>query len=282
MATAGRGEDPEDVILRKARAVVQDALRSGWSGPPFCPEVLVSLQGITLQKTSEAIGADARIFPKADGTLLIEYDPSRPQRRVNFSICHELVHTFFEDCYETVRYRNNRRPEEWRHLELEYLCDLGAAELLLPFEHFSRDLEKRGISLHSVCQLRDEYGASTEAVLIRIAQLSEVACAVVFLSEKFKPTEKKAQQTAEFDFGLPSPKPKLRVDCVCPSTSFRLFIPQDKSIQDDSAGYKALAPDEIFEAEEKWDLPNFGTRRVQAVALPQYSGLPRRVVALVF
>jgi len=281
MKKAERGEDPEDVIRRKARAVVQDALQSGWSGPPFSPEVLVSLKGITLQKTSETIGADARIFPKADGTLLIEYDPTRSQRRVNFSICHELVHTFFEDCYEIVRYRRNLRPEEWRHLELEYLCDLGAAELLLPFEPFSRDLQKGRISLHSVCQLRDEYAASAEAVLIRIAQLSEAACAVVFLSEKFKPAEKKIQQIAEFDFGLPSPKPKLRVDNVCPSFNFRLFIPQHKSIPDDSVGYEALTPDEILEAEEEWDVPDFGKRQVQAVALPKYPGLPRRVAALV-
>ena len=59
--------------------------------------------------------------------------------------------------------------------------------------------------------LRDDF-----AVLIRIAQLSKKPCAVV-LSEKLKPVQARVSQTEEFDFGLPSVAPKLRVDYVRPS-----------------------------------------------------------------
>ena len=55
--------------------------------------------------------ADARVF-WVNGRFEIEYNPHRPRGRVNFSIAHEIAHTFFEDCAEEVR---NRSREKWGH-----------------------------------------------------------------------------------------------------------------------------------------------------------------------
>src|SRR5438552_2333533 len=105
MDSARAGEEPEDVITRLAREFVADAMACGWSGPPFDPEVLASVRGIKVEPTNCDIRADARVFPGTGGKLRIEYDPRKPKARVNFSICHELTHTFFPDSYETVRHR---------------------------------------------------------------------------------------------------------------------------------------------------------------------------------
>lgn len=151
-----------------------------WAGPPYDPKILAGLRDIAVEPTDEAIGAEARIMAKRDGSLLIEYDPTKAKARVNFSICHEIAHAFFPDCFETIRHR---RKEHGSNYELECLCDLGAAELLMPHEPFGRDLSTLGVTLNSVHELATRYAASSEAVLIRIAQSSSKPCAVVFLSE---------------------------------------------------------------------------------------------------
>src|SRR5687768_12006442 len=138
------GEGPEDIIRRKARTLVNEAIALGWEGPPFDPEVLASLRGIELVPVDEPIGSEARVFPTPEGTVRIEYDKRFPRARINFSVCHELIHTFFRDCYDSVRCRNKLSPHERKHKELESLCDIGAAELLMPVEPFTGDLDSEG------------------------------------------------------------------------------------------------------------------------------------------
>lgn len=276
--SANASTDPETLIRDRARALVAQAIALRWPGPPFDPKILAGLRDITVESTDENFGAEARILGRPDGSLLIQYDPTKPAARINFSICHEITHTFFPDCFETTR---NRHGQYDHNYELECLCDLGAAELLMPHKSFERDLTSLGVSLNSVRELTVRYAASGEAVLIRIAQLSSNPCAVVFLSEKLKPVEERAAQTREFDFGLPAVSPKLRVDYVRPTEAFKTFIPAHKSVPVDSVACRCLENGDIEEAIERWEIPGFGLWRVQAVRLPSFAGSPRRVAALV-
>jgi Zn-dependent peptidase ImmA (M78 family) len=276
MKCALKGEEPEDVIRRLADNKIAEAQQIGWSGPPFCPEELASISGIKIKPTEEDIGAEARILPVGD-QVFIHYNPRKPKTRINFSICHELVHTFFPDCYEYVRHRS-KDDFNW---ELECLCDLGAAELLMPRNSFQKDLENESTSLIGARNLSAKYQASSEAILIRLAQLSNSACATVFFSQKHKPTELKASQTREFIFVDPLPA-KMRVDYVKPSSTFNIFIPKDKSTPIDSVVNRCLDSLEIHENVEQWDIQGFGKWRIQAAELPRRSDSVRRAVAIVF
>jgi len=268
MALARAGEEPEDVIVRLARELVDRSLGLGWSGPPFDPRILASLCGIDVEPASCDINADARILPLPGGKLVIQYEPTKPTARTNFSICHEIIHTLFPDAYETVHHRKQLSQADHEYLELEWLCDLAAAELLLPHASFTAHLAEFGLTLHAVRKLCTLYEASGEAVLIRISQLSAQPCAIVFLSEKFKPVEKVAMQTADLDLDLPSAKPKLRVDYTRRSKNFNVFIPENKSIPNNSIVYTALAGTEIVEGEEQWDIQAFPRSLIQAVRVP--------------
>jgi len=279
LEAAAPGAPPDDVIREQARALVAKALALRWTGPPYDPITLAGLRGIAVEPLQEDAKADARIFCKADGSLVIQYDSRKPKSRINFSICHEIVHTFFPDCFETVHLRHDRRDGGY---ELECLCDLGAAELLMPHECFQRDMASAKISLELVRQLNRRYAASFEAVLIRLAQLTDQPCAIVFLSEKLKPVQERAAKNMEFDMGLAPIPPKLRVDYVKPGPLFSVFIPGDKSVPDGSAAYRCLENHDIVEATEQWDVPGFGCWRVQAVELPSFEPNARRVAALVF
>jgi len=87
------------------------AKKSGWSGPPYNPEILASLIDIQVEAVASDIRADARIFPTDDGRLIIQYASSTSVERQRFSICHEITHTRFPDCYEETRHR--QRQGSW-------------------------------------------------------------------------------------------------------------------------------------------------------------------------
>jgi hypothetical protein len=280
MEYALQNETPDDVIRRRCRELVKDAKNGGWTGPPFDPEILASLNDIQVEAATEDIRADARIFPGIGGRLIIQYAASVSVERQRFSICHEIAHTRFPDCYEEVRHRQQQRKLDWKHQELERLCNLGAAELLIPYEDFLAQIENRELSLELANELRQAFGCSMEATLYRMVDLAEIPCAVVFLSERLKPKEERACHP-EFNFGLSKPEPKFRVDYPRVSKAFPAYFPQHKSAPESSVVYLATA-DSFPSSVEDWEISGLRQARVQAVALPLIPDKPQRRVAALF
>lgn len=167
------GADPVAMMEQQARQVVLDAVDKGWRGPPFDPIELATIMGISV--CPNAALADARVFWANDG-YQIEYNPHRPQSRVNFSVAHEIAHTFFPDCAEEVRNRSRERLDK-PNWQLEVLCNLGAAELTMPFGSFPSE-GNAVVSIEELMRLRRGFQVSAEAVLIRLTKLasSKVAC----------------------------------------------------------------------------------------------------------
>jgi O-acetyl-ADP-ribose deacetylase (regulator of RNase III) len=164
-----RGRDPFTAIISEARRVVFQALESGWQGPPFDPIKLAELLGIQTQPNADVF--DARTVPLGANRYRIEFNPDRPHRRTRYSIFHEIAHTLFPDCAEMIRNRgvhNASRRDEW---QLETLCNVAAAEFLLP----TGALKEHGTlqpSVDTVLDLREKYEASAEAALLRICRLT--------------------------------------------------------------------------------------------------------------
>lgn len=98
----------------------------------------------------------------------IFYNASRPSGRVAFSVAHEIAHTFFPATAGGARFRELLPDETSETSELEMLCHVGAAELLMPIEEF-RDKAGDSWSLQSVNNLASEFGASQEATVFRLA-----------------------------------------------------------------------------------------------------------------
>lgn len=166
------GADPVEKMEQEARRAVLLAVDQGWDGPPFDPIELANIMGISVRPNAAL--ADARVF-WADG-YEIEYNPHRPRARVNFSIAHEIAHTFFPDCAEEVR---NRSREKWEqpNWQLEVLCNVGAAELTMPVGSFPSE-DDAVVTIEELMRLRKDFQVSAEAILIRLVKLvsSSVAC----------------------------------------------------------------------------------------------------------
>ena len=170
--------DPISEIVSRARRYVLDAIEEGWGGPPYNPFTLAEMRGIKLLAT-EAI-LDARTRSNAEGEFTIDFNPQRPAARMRYSIAHEIGHTLFTDCAAETRNRATHQEMKEDDWQLELLCNIAAAEILMPFGTFHEDLSVRP-STGLVLDLRHKYLVSCEAVVNRLIRLSTYPC-VAFLA----------------------------------------------------------------------------------------------------
>jgi len=212
LTEAQPGEKAGDVIRRKCRAIVARAKAAGWTGPEFNPWHLASFLGFEVEETSEDFPGDGRLFPRRK-TVVIQYRTGQLVERQRFTICHEIAHSCFPDAYEYVRHFNDYSAEQKAFFEFENLCNLGAAELLFPLEEFERDLGSAPTRIMHCAALATRYGASIDATVRRVLDLTPHSCAAVFLTD----------EAMNGHNALPG---RMRVRNYVKSTSFRGHFPQ--------------------------------------------------------
>lgn len=103
------------------------------------------------------------------------------EERQRFTICHEIAHVVLglPSDHATQPWWSTKRPPA------ERLCDLFAAELLLPEVLFQPRAEESAVSFVSLDALASQFAASTTATGSRFAAVISTPCAFV-LSEEGK------------------------------------------------------------------------------------------------
>ena len=251
--------NPVDDMQNKARSVVFSAMQKGWSGPPFDPFELADILKITVIPSEDIL--DARLVPTRGGKLTIEFNPNRPKPRIRYSIAHELAHTLFPDCAQRVRERHQRgeiEPGDW---QVEMLCNIGAAEFLMPIGSFP-DLAKKSINIDILLDLRKQYEVSLEAVLLRVVKLTEERC-VVFCSSR-----RESQGRSAY----------YHVDYMVPSRTNTKALPVGSKLPSGSVVEECTVVGYTAKGDEDWP-HNLGRVHVESVALPPYPAHPYPRVA---
>lgn len=170
-ATAHGATDINQII----RALKNDCrqLVAGQKEPP----VHLHLQPIKQQQKIMEIrqvklAIDGRVFPSDDGRFVIEVNAQSDPGRQNFTLAHEIGHTFF--LLHEPKERNRRTDKSIEVYDVgnleERLCDIAAAELLMPeamFVHKAFDLGPSITAIRKLCQL---FRCSTMAVSRRFAE----------------------------------------------------------------------------------------------------------------
>ena len=238
--------DPVGVMEEKARELVLNAMDDGWVGPPYDLMSLARWRGIDVKANGDI--ADARIIPKSsDEGFVLEYNPGRPRGRLRFSIAHEIAHTLFADCADKIRHRNASAVEadDW---QLELLCNIGAAEILMPLGTFA-DLAVSDVGVDLALELRKRFDTSVEACLLRIVKLTDQPCAVFCASRH-------ADGSYRIDYLVPSLSADIRLEAG-------FIIPADSQLLDVNAiGYTA-------KMQEQWGDDEL---RIECVGLAPYLG----------
>ena len=231
-------------MLQRTRSLVLEAIERGWSGPPFDPFQLAELFNIEVVPSQDVI--EARTVP-VGSKFRIEYNPNRGVNRARYSVAHEIAHTLFPDCAETIRHRKPYHDSQGDNWQLEMLCNIGAAEILMPVGSgldcptYSRDFSK-------LLDLRQVYKVSTEALLLRMARLCGLSV---------------------FGASVDSRSNRPTIDYVI-STSSNLRVREGMSLPSNSLLTHCTAIGFTAEGSEKW--PVVGSVDIQCVGVPPYPG----------
>jgi hypothetical protein len=186
VATFADGRDPIEKAKEVASALIGFARDNGLLGPPVDVVGLAELLGFDLSPRDDLM--DAQLVPSRPAAtspirvapsgvlspaagMTIEYNPSRPRGRLRFSIAHEIAHACFADVSDRPRHRTavdaiagGLPADSW---ELELLCNVIAAELLVP------DAAVEGLmtvdpDIDFIMESRRRWDVSTEALLRRL------------------------------------------------------------------------------------------------------------------
>ena len=252
LALAGSRE-PVEAITSRARQITFEAAEAGWTGPPYDPLALAEHLKVPVVPVDDVY--DARTVRVSARSVRIEFNPNRPAGRLRFSVAHELVHTFFPDVAQAARHRALATDLAWTDdWQLELLCNIGAAELLMPIGSFPA-IAGEALSIEHLMQLRTDYQVSAEALLLRVAKLTNEPMAV-FAAAHTRPDD---------------PKSSFRLDYTMPSASWPLRpLPRGLEISKTVLS-ECTAVGFTAKAEEKWTTSQ-AQLWIECVGMPPYPG----------
>jgi len=161
--------DPERLILRLCRELIDQCPAE--VGPTQL-KILGSLRGVRRYHSRPihtGTGCSG-LLVSYDGGYEITVHAGEPAARQNFSVAHEIVHTYFrEACLGCLTSSAQER-----------LCDIGAAELTMPSERFSTAVASWGLTLAGIDRCAAEFAVSFEAAARRSVSLTSYpACVLI-------------------------------------------------------------------------------------------------------
>lgn len=241
-----QGRDPVETIIDEAKKAILDFSEVGGDILSIDPFLLAKSRGVKIVPREEI--RDSRTT-FTDGKFVIEFNPNRPRARTRYSICHELTHTFFPDCHKKVRYRATHEEMAADDWQLEMLCNIGAGELLMPFQTLP-EINYQNLTAENLMQLRKKYEVSTEALFLRIARVTSVSCCV------FSASRKEAGGV-------------YRIDYTRPSSSWQVKIPNGFTLPKTSKVKNCTAIGHTDFGVEQWT-ETLGEVRIECVGIPPY------------
>lgn len=204
---------------------------------PIDVDLIASCKGI--RRRAAAHDFAGRIYVESDGQLVMDLNSSDSPERRRFTCAHEMIHTAFPNFTEEKRYRLDATADAKPvNQEEEYLCDLGAAALLMPgalLDGF--DIATEG--LKAVTKLSARAEVSLEAAGNRLAGLSTEPVAFMVFEHGHKPADRPALRRGE-----EIPK-QVRLRYARCSESLPVYLPRFKSAEADSPIAKAYSTGEV-------------------------------------
>ena len=195
--------------ILKARKFIQSA---GVDSIPVDLERIARAAKASIKVSGDMLDAESgQTFPLG-GKQIISVNGNHSDERQRFTVLHEIAHIVLGlpsqhhgetlTTTDLVSYRG--RPHE------EVLCDVFAAECLLPYAQFKRDIEGLDASFETVRDLAARYKASVTATGSRFAVNFEDPCAFVLMERgkvRYASMSKYLRERKGWiTFGTPIPK----------------------------------------------------------------------------
>jgi Zn-dependent peptidase ImmA (M78 family) len=173
-------DDPEDAILKLAQRLV----KSAGMKPPIDVFALAKFYGIRVREVRDP-NIDGQVIPLKNG-FVIEVSKEKPIRRKRFTVAHELIHVFLMKSIGTSSNSILAADVPIVSSEIEFLCNLGAGEILMPGYLFEPKLAHYGISIDTLFRLSRDFQTTIASTAMRIVR-GNGRCAFIFWRLMAKP-----------------------------------------------------------------------------------------------
>jgi hypothetical protein len=161
----------EEMLLRQI-AGIKDQFPGDWSDP----RCLAAKLG--LRFATGALG-DAREGAAMADLVVVNSESRRPERQL-FTAYHEIVHHLLRQNDELVSCLHDQyRADKDHDRFVELLCNVGAAEFLIPRAIVRDTIGTQGFSLSVYSTLKASSDASISAICIQLVRCATQRCAMV-------------------------------------------------------------------------------------------------------
>jgi Zn-dependent peptidase ImmA (M78 family) len=248
-------------------------------------EILASLNGVRIENV-ETLG-EARDASYSPGVILVSR--RSPPKRRRYSIAHELVHHLVPVAGPNGSVADLPLADQQKaHHEIELLCQVIAAELLLPAVSVREHLPPPPLAFAHVAGLAELFDCSIEAAARRCTDLSEEPVGLIVCRPAGDVIATQEGRDRRGKPRLPAKDDDLVVTAFIAPPGFandRMRVGEPiprRSVIRKAWGWAGYRPREgrIYSAHETWpEYANLGTVFVEAVALPRRKK-PIEVLAL--
>ncbi|MGA9669717.1 MAG: ImmA/IrrE family metallo-endopeptidase [Terracidiphilus sp.] len=132
-------------------------------------EPFLASRNITGVATDDELKADGALVPLGrdfEAGFRMVLRRGLPEGRINFTVAHEICHTFFYERVPEIKFVSHPVDQEE-----ERLCNCGAEEILMPALDVRRCAKGKAVSLDVLQTMAAHYRVSSPAMLIRLRRL---------------------------------------------------------------------------------------------------------------
>ena len=182
------------------------------------------------------------------GTILINSRIQSKERK-RFTQFHEVMHYLIDEDEELISALHDITWDQNGEYErqIERLCNIGAAEFLMPREEFTKLYKEQGFSVELIPFAANHFGSSAIATTIQLAQVAPSSCITAICEYGLMSNE--TAQPPLFDEENHTPKPKLHVVYSASSPATKYWLARSTRIPDDHLIHQAFLEDQFLEEE---------------------------------
>ena len=173
------------------------------------------------------------------GNLIIINSEIQSEERKQFTRFHEITHHLINQDGEIISILHDAtwHQNDGYKTVIERLCNVGAAEFLMPCEEFRRFYKEKGFQAGLITEASHHFGSSTIATTIQLAQVAPYSCITAVCEYGLMPNQIKCQPNLFVDdSALPASQLHVVYSASSPTTKYKLakytVIPEGHPIYD--------------------------------------------------
>ncbi len=237
-----------------ALELVRDTVKKYASTPiPRFDEIQAGL-GLNTKEVELRLEVDGLL---AERTILVNSRIQNEERK-QFTRFHEVTHHLINEDGELISEIHDATLDqegEYKR-QLERLCNIGAAEFLMPSEEFIKLTEEKGFNVGLIPFASRHFGSSAIATTIQLAQVAPNSCISAICEYGLVPNKTAPSQGHLLDDQYRSPLPTLHVAYSASSPSSKYPLAKNARIPDDHLIHQAFSDSEAIEEKSYVPFPS--------------------------